>query len=107
MNFAVSGEGPATGSVGTDVQEVCCRERPWRVGISGPTAMGRMVRQLLFVGTTPDHRMSLCQIHTGLEAARLVFHTLGGGKGSNQAKVTDNNPEFAILESLLLFLSLQ
>lgn len=107
MNFAVSGEGPARGSIGTDVQEVCYRERPWKVGIAAPTATGRMDRQLLFVRATPHHRMSFCQTSTGLEAARLVFHTLGVGKGNNQAKVTDNNPEFAVLENLLLYLSLQ
>lgn len=90
MNFAVSGECPATGSMRTDVQEVCYRERPWRVGIAAPTATGRMVRQLLFVRVTPHHRMSFCQTNTALEAARVVFHTLGVGKGSNQAKVTDN-----------------
>lgn len=107
MNFAVWGDSPATGSMGTDVQEICYRERLWRVGIAVPTATGRMVRQLLLVRATPQHRISFCQTNTGLEAARLVFHTLGVGKGSNQAKVTDNNPEFAVLENLLLYLSLQ
>lgn len=82
-NFAVSGKGPATGSMETDTQEVCYRERPWTVGIAAPTAKGRMVRQLLFVRTTQHHRMSFCQTNTGLEDARLVFHILGVGKRSN------------------------
>ena len=50
--------------------------------------------------------MSLCQAHADSEAARLVFQTSGVGKGSNQAEVIANTPEFAALENLLC-LSLQ
>jgi len=51
--------------------------------------------------------MSLCQTHTGSEAARLVFQTPGVDKESNQARVIANTPESAALENLLLLLSLQ